>query len=194
MSNNSKESISSSKSCSDSRSSYNSGSYSDMLEISDPQEIIEKKLSSIEKLCKKQGKELLSIKESNNFLLKKMEILEKAICNLVKASGIKEDIKENFQAKILDAAEELKKEKGNKEKEINKELPVKKIKKIKPVLLLDDLTNDKILSMAEIQDQRIAIGCEDGSISICSYDLKKNNGKQIFMKKKHMLLYAHFVV
>ena len=72
MSNNS--SISRSNSCSNSRSSCNSGSHSDMSEDSDHQEIIEKRLSSLEKLCKKQGEEILTLKESNNFLVKKWKV------------------------------------------------------------------------------------------------------------------------
>ena len=91
-----------------------------------------------------------------------MESLERIISNLVKALGIKE----NIQVEILATDDKQKKGKGNKDKEIKKELPVKKIKKIKHVLVIDDLTNEKVLSMAKIQDKRIAVGCEDGSISI----------------------------
>ena len=124
-----KSSISRSNSCSDSHSSYNSGSHSDMSEESDHQEIIEKRLSSLEKLCKKQGEEILRLKESNNFLVKKVESLERTIHNIIKAARVKD----NIQAEILATDEKQKKGKGNKDKEIKKELPVKKIKKIKPV-------------------------------------------------------------
>lgn len=185
-----KPSISRSNSCSDSHSSYNSGSHSDMSEESDHQEIIEKRLSSLEKLCKKQGEEILRLKESNNFLVKKVESLERTINNIIKAARVKD----NIQAEILATDEKQKKGKGNKDKEIKKELPVKKIKKIKPVWLINDLTNDKVLSMAEIQDKRLTVGCEDGSLSICSCNLKQKIGKEIFMKKKHILQYRYFVV
>ena len=98
-----------------------------------------------------------------------MESLERTISNLVKASGIKEDI----QSEILATDEKQKEGKGN--KEIKKELLVKKIKKIKPVLVIDNLTNDKVLSMVEILDKRFAVGYEDGSISICSCNLEQKD-------------------
>ena len=112
-----------------------------------------------------------------------MESLERIISNLVKALGIKE----NIQVEILATDDKQKKGKGNKDKEIKKELPVKKIKKIKHVLVIDDLTNEKVLSMAKIQDKRIAVGCEDGSISICSCNLKQKDWERdIYEEEAHV--------
>lgn len=72
-------------------------------------------------------------------------------------------------------------------KKLKKNYQLKKIKKIKPVLLIDNLTNDKVLSMVEIQDKRIAVGYEDGSISICSCNLEQKDWERdIYEEEAHV--------
>ena len=143
--------------------------------------------SSLKKSCLKLSKELSAMKEKNEQLKQRIKELES---NNITKEEMKEMIKEGLTP-ITNVLIGKETETVNAETQtdiaMKDEKKVQKIKGIKQVIESEELKsyNDiLVLSLIETEDKRIAIGGNDGSIFVSSYDLNEKKWNREIQKMK----------
>ena len=152
--------------------------------------------SSLKKSCLKLSKELSAMKENNEQLKQRIKELES---NNITKEEMKEMIKEGLTpiTNVLIGKEtEIVNAETQTDIAMKDEKKVQKIKGIKQVIESEELKaynsyniynnyNDiLVLSLIETEDKRIAIGGNDGSIFVSTYDLSEKKWNREIQKMK----------
>ena len=158
-----------------------------------------------------QSNEVLTMKEKNDYLNKKVDMLEEVITSFGQIVITKEEMKNILNDKlspIMDILikidkrmidvetqtnnrimQEKKEEKLQKAKQKGKKIVeqhIKNINKIEEIMQSEHLDNNGICSLTESEYNRIITGGADGNISISSYDIEEKKwNKDIYKEKAH---------